>query len=188
MNAYGQRSLLENILGITMITAKIKDDRLKGVGEFTLFSMLSFFVPFLLSNQILVGIAVNTSLIGGAMYMKGRNLLPVIILPSLGLLARGIIFGPITLYLLYMLPFIWIGNAVLILSLKLFHLKMKKSYLSAALAGSVLKTALLFSSAFILYSLGIIPAGLLAAMGIMQLITAVSASVAFLPAKKMREK
>lgn len=188
MNASGHGSMLGSILGITNITAKIKDDRLKGTGEFMLFSFMSFMFPFLLSNQLLVGIAVNTSLIGGAMYMKGKNLLPVIMLPSLGLLARGIVFGPMTLYLLYMIPFIWLGNAVLVMSIKLIHLKMKKPYLASALAGSALKTAFLFSSAYALYSLGIIPVEFLAAMGIMQLVTSVSAAIAFFPAKKVREK
>lgn len=178
----------DKLVGLSTLTAKINNDRLKGMGEFCLFSSMAFFVPFLLSSQILAGFMVNISLIGGSLYLKGRNLIPVIILPSIGVLARGMIFGPITFYLIYMLPFIWLGNASLIFSMKLFHLKMRKSYFVSALTGSFLKFSLLFLAAFALYSLKVIPVEFLAIMGIMQLLTAVSAGVAFFPMRKIRER
>ena len=185
MKAPGSKDLMGSFLGILTL-ASAKQSRLAETGEFLLLSMTSFIFPFLLSNQLMVGIAVNASLMGGALYMKGKNLIPVIILPSMGLLARGIVFGPATLYLLYMIPFIWLGNTILVFSLKLFHLRMKKAYIPSALAASVLKTALLFSTAFALYSIGMIPVEFLAAMGIMQLATAACASVAMAPIEKIR--
>jgi hypothetical protein len=176
------------LAAVSTLTAHIKKDRLSGMGEFCLLSAFSFFIPFLLSNQLMVGTMVNMSLVGGALYLRGRNLLPVIILPSIGVLARGIIFGPLTLYLILMLPFIWIGNAILVFSVKLIHLRMKKSYFLGAVAGSVIKFFLLISSAFVLYNLGIIPVEFLAAMGIIQLLTAFSATAVFFPISKLREK
>jgi hypothetical protein len=182
------RPVYDKIIGLSTLTLNIKNDRLKGLGEFYIFSVLSFFVPFLLSNQLLVGTAVNMSLIGGALYMKGRNLLPVIILPSIGVLSRGIIFGPMTFYLVYMLPFIWLGNASLIFSVKLIHLHMKKNYFAAALAGSVIKSVLLFSTALMLYLMKIIPVEFLVAMGLLQLVTALSAGILFFPINKVRKR
>jgi hypothetical protein len=146
-------------------------------------------MPFLLVGpQLFVGTMVNMSLIGSALYTKGRKLVPIMILPSLGVLSRGLIFGPMTIFLVYMLPFIWLGNAILVFSVKLFHLKMKRSYAFASVFGSCIKFILLFSSALLLYTLGIIPAAFVIAMGTVQLITAVSASLILLPINKARTK
>jgi len=178
----------EKLIDLTSLTANIDSCKLKWAGELGVLSSVAFFVPLMLSNQLITGMAVNASLVGGSLYLKKRNLLPLMVLPSLGVLARGIIFGPMTMYLVYMLPFIWLGNASLILSMKFFHLKMKRDYFSAALAGSAIKFALLVSTAFLLYSFGIIPVEFLAIMGAMQLVTALGGSAVFYPIHKVRKK
>ncbi|PIP14922.1 hypothetical protein COY88_02950 [Candidatus Roizmanbacteria bacterium CG_4_10_14_0_8_um_filter_35_28] len=45
-----------------------------------------------------------------------KKILPVIVLPSLGAILNGVLFGPATIFLYYFLPFIWIGNLILIYS------------------------------------------------------------------------
>ena len=136
-------------------------------------SALAFFVPFMLKHpQMLVGTIVNASLILGATYLKGYKLLPVIMLPSLGVLAAGLIFGPFTIFLIYMIPFIWIGNAIFAYSYKALYLKLKSHYLSIPLS-ALMKSLFLFSAALMLVSVGLLPSLFLSVMGVFQLYTAV---------------
>ena len=141
--------------------------------EMVVYSIFSFLVPFFIGHpQIAVGIIVNAMLIVSALNLKGHKLLPVIVLPSIAMLSRGMLFGPFTIYLLYLTPFIWIGNSIIVFSFKFLKLRLKKNYWLALIIGAILKSGFLFLAAFALYSLGIIPAVFLAAMGVMQLVTA----------------
>jgi hypothetical protein len=146
--------------------------------EMFLYTVVSFFLPLFLGHpQLVVGIVVNSLLISSALNIKGYKLLPVIIAPALGAISRGILFGPFTVYLLYMLPFIWVGNAVLVFSFKFFKLKLKKNYWLTLVIGSLLKSGFLFGIAYILYSLNILPVIFLTAMGILQLTTSVGGGI-----------
>ena len=143
--------------------------------EMFVYSAVCFFMPFIIAHpQFLVGTIVNAMLITAAMNIRGYKLLPVIILPSIGVLTAGVIFGSFTIFLVYLLPFIWLGNAIIIYAFKIIKLHMKKNYLAALVAGSVLKSGFLFLSALILFKLGLIPVIFLTAMGILQLSTALS--------------
>ncbi|MBU0627442.1 hypothetical protein KKG31_04880 [Patescibacteria group bacterium] len=61
-------------------------------------------------------------LVLSALNLKKYAILPIILLPSLAVLARGLIFGPFTIFLLYMIPAIWLGNFLLVWGIKYFHL------------------------------------------------------------------
>jgi len=157
--------------------------------EMLIYTAVCFFLPmFLGHNQILVGTAVNALLILAALNVKGYKLLPIILAPSLGAFAGGLIFGPFTIYLLYLIPFIWIGNTILVFSFKYFKLKLNKNYLFTSIIGAFAKSGFLFLSAFLLYSFGIIPGVFLFAMGAMQLITAVSGGIAAYGAQAVKRK
>jgi hypothetical protein len=162
--------------------ANLQDYVLSNIHEYfeiVLYTAVCFFLPLFVGHpQIFVGIMVNTILIASALNIKGTKLLSVIIAPSLGALSRGVLFGPFTIFLVYMIPFIWIGNSLLVFSFKWLKLRLKKNYWLTLGIGSLLKSGFLFLSAYILYSLGIIPVIFLTAMGIMQLITAISGGVA----------
>ncbi len=147
--------------------------------EMVVYSVFCFFIPFFIGHpQVFVGIAVNALLITAALNMKGYRILPVIILPSLGVLSRGIVFGPLSKFLIYFIPFIWIGNSILVFSFKHFRLKKKNNYLLTLVIGTVLKSGFLFLAALLLYSLSIVPAPFLVAMGAMQAVTAFSGGIA----------
>ncbi|MBW2992117.1 hypothetical protein KY345_02775 [Candidatus Woesearchaeota archaeon] len=147
--------------------------------ELIIYAGVSFFLPLLMGHpQIVVGIVVNAMLITSALNLKGYKLWPVILLPSLGVLSRGIIFGPFTIFLVYMIPFIWIGNAILVYAFKIMKLHMKINYIFTLVAGAGLKTGFLFLSAFVLFKLGIIPVIFLTSMGLMQLWTALGGGIA----------
>jgi hypothetical protein len=142
--------------------------------EMIILSLASFFIPLFLGHQqLIVGTVVNAFLISAALHLKGWKVLPVIIMPSLGAVAAGLLFGPLSKFLLIMVPFIWIGNTLLVLSIK----KFKNNYWFKLGIGAGIKSLFLFSAAFILYILGALPIIFLTAMGILQLTTALVGGV-----------
>jgi hypothetical protein len=147
--------------------------------EMIVYSAVCFFLPFMMSHpQLAVGTVVNAMLITAALNIKGYKLLPVILLPSVGVLTAGLIFGSFTVFLVYLLPFIWIGNAILVYTFKIMKLQMKKNYILTLIIGAALKSGFLFLSALVLFKFGIIPIIFLTAMGILQLTTALSGGIA----------
>jgi hypothetical protein len=149
---------------------EVVNEFLKENIEVFIYSSICFFLPLFLGHpQLLVGIVVNSALVLSALRLKTKQLLPVIIMPALGALSRGILFGPFTIYLLYMIPFIWIGNAILVYFTKRINRK-----LIALPLGAIIKSGFLFGAAFVLVKLAVIPAVFLIAMGPVQLLTAFS--------------
>jgi hypothetical protein len=140
--------------------------------EFLVYAAVAFFVPFALGHpQFLVGTIVNASLVLAALNLKGQKILPIVLLPSMAVMARGLIFGPFTLFLVYMVPFIWIGNFVLVYLVT----KAKKTSLSrifTLVSGALLKSGFLYASAILLIGLGILPKIFAVSMGVTQLYTA----------------
>jgi len=154
---------------------ELQDFKLSSRSEFVeliVYSLASFLIPFAFHQQIFVGATVNMLLVLAALNLRGIKLLPVILFPSLGVIAGGYLFGGFTIYLVYTLPFIWLGNALIVLAFKYFRLHKKQNFVLTLGIGAAVKTALLFSAAFVLVYFAIIPPAFLVAMGIFQLITA----------------
>lgn len=142
--------------------------------EIVCYTIVSFFLPLMIGHpQIVVGVLVNSLLITSTLNIKGYKLLPIIIAPTLGAFSRGILFGPFTIFLLYMIPFIWIGNSILVFTFKSLNLNKKKNYWITLLIGSAAKAAFLFGIAYLLVSLKILPVLFLTTMGIFQFYTAI---------------
>lgn len=140
--------------------------------EMTALSFLGFLIPFLIGHpQLLVGVAVNALLIRSALSMPEKMAFPIIFSPSIGVLARGLLFGPLTVFVVYLMPAIWVGNLIILTAFKM-KVKHNINYGLALLAGSAVKAGLLYSVAYVLYSANVIPALLLPAMGVMQFATA----------------
>ncbi len=143
--------------------------------EFLTYFLISFSIPFILGHpQWLVGTIVNTALVLGAMNLKFNKILPVIMVPSIGVLSAGLLFGTYTHFLLYLIPFIWIGNGILVWGMKYLHLKNKNNYAVSLLLSSITKTLFLFLSVFTLVVFKIIPSPMLGAFGLFQLYTALA--------------
>lgn len=124
---------------------------------------LAFCVPLLFNgSQIVTGIIVNTILFISATRLQKNKQIFIAIFPSLGAVFHGVLFGAFTIYLIYFLPFIWIGNYLLMYITKTHNMWI----------ASVIKSLFLFSIAYIFVSLHIVPKIFLTAMGIMQLGTA----------------
>ena len=148
-------------------------------------ALLSFVVPFSLGHpQLLVGTAVNAALFISVILLPEKLFLSIIILPSLGVLSRGLIFGPFTPFLLYFIPFIWLGNLGLILVFKKAFLHF--GYSLGVFLASLAKLLILFSFANLFFRFNLVPRLFLTAMGINQLITAcLGGLLSFLFSKKI---
>ena len=111
------------------------------------FSALVFLVPIILGhaqsfpNQIIIGSIVNALLAGSALYVSFKKSLPIILLPAIAVLVSGIIFGPLSLFLIYLVPFIWVGNAIFVYAIKNLKVLNKIHYIPSVFAAALFKSA-----------------------------------------------
>lgn len=142
--------------------------------ELFVYSLIAFAIPFIFpTQQLLTGTLVNAFLIMAALHFKGWKVLPLVMLPSAAAVLNGALFGPFTIFLLYMMPFIWIGNFALVYLFKRLHVANKTDYLLTLGFASLAKSGLLFGAAFLLVNASILPAIFVASMGMIQFATAV---------------
>jgi hypothetical protein len=140
--------------------------------EMVALGLLGFMLPFAIgAPQIIIGILVNALIIRSALSLPSYKTLPVIFTPSIGAIAQGALFGPLNVFLIFMMPFIWSGNLILLYAFKA-KIAHGYNYLLTLLAGSAAKAGFLFLAAYILYSASMIPEVFLSSMGVMQFVTA----------------
>ncbi len=176
---------ISKLFDLTLFETKYKQQ----VIELVAYSFIAFFIPFFVGHpQLLVGTAVNMALILSSVYLKRNFLLPVIFMPSIAVLSRGLIFGPFTIFLVYFIPFIWIGNSILALFFKGLYLKNKTNYFVTLLSGSFAKAFFLFMIALLLFKLNLIPEIFLKTMGILQFTTAILGGIVAFAVIKSRER
>lgn len=141
--------------------------------EFVLYSFVSFFIPFFLGHpQILIGSIVNCFLVLAAFNLKTRQALPIVLLPSLGVIFAGLIFGNLTNQLIFFIPFIWIGNFLYVFLIKYLSFFKLKNKILAILFASFFKSLFLFLVALALLFFNFVGEQFLFLMGPMQLLTA----------------
>ena len=156
--------------------------------ELMAYSLVSFFIPLIFRQpQLLVGTVVNAVLILTALNLKNRNILPAIMLPSIAAAAGGYLFGGFTMYLVYMIPFIWLGNAIIVLAFKQFRLQKNKNFIVTLGISSLAKAGFLLGITLLLVSLSIVPAVFLTAMGLLQLTTALVGGVLAFTVQKVKK-
>ena len=138
---------------------------------------LAVLVPLFFSGpQLLTGSFINALLIYTAMRLPVKQWIPVIIMPSVAAFAHGVIFGPLSWFLFYFLPFIWLGNYLFVF---IFNKVNRSQYVKLVISAAV-KVALLFAAAYIYFIFGVVPALFLTAMGAVQLITALAGGAAII--------
>lgn len=146
--------------------------------ELIFYSFAVFLLPLLITHpQMLTGTMVNAFLIMAALHFRGWKAAPIVILPSIAAVFSGLLFGPFTVFILYMMPVIWLGNFVLVYLFKYLNLAKNMNYWLALGGSATAKSVLLFGGAFLLVNSNIIPAVFLTAMGIMQLGTAIAGGI-----------
>jgi hypothetical protein len=128
-------------------------------------------IPLLLPGpQLLIGTLVNVILFLASTRLSQKKLVVLAVLPSLAALAHGLLFGSYTIYTVYFLPFIWLGNFVL-----MYINKKTQSFIYAGFTKAFLLTCV----ALILVNFKIVPQLFLTAMSAVQLLTALSAGLIY---------
>ena len=148
------------------------------------------------NSQIIVGSVVNTLLVVSALNLKGwSKTIFVVTMPSISTILSGYVFKSASVFMVYMIPAIWLGNFALIFAFKYITLKKNKNYFLSALIGIIAKVAIIFGFFSILNAFNIFPPKLVTnlqkAMGLTQLITAtIGCLIAFIiyMAEKKNEK
>lgn len=141
--------------------------------QVTLLTVISICAPLLIkSPQILVGTIVNFVLFFSAKRFGFKKTLPSILLPSLIAYSSNILFNGATVFLIYFVPIIFVGNSIYVL----LSQYLKSSIFSVILA-SISKSLLLYIFAFIFVKEFGLPQMFLVSMGVMQLFTALLGGV-----------
>jgi len=153
-----------------MMQAKVNALTISEKYLFFIFSFLILSVTFVFpENQIITGTIINSIFFLSASFLGAKFLFPTIILPSLFVVTRGLLFGELTPFLFYFLPFIWLGNYILIFSFKKL---INSNYFIKIVIPSLLKWLTLYLMANIYYSNHLVPKLFLQVMGTNQFITA----------------
>ena len=148
------------------------------------------------NSQIIIGSIVNTALIMTAINLNGwAKILGVVTMPSISTILSGYVFGSASTYMVYMIPFIWLGNFALVYLYKLLLLNKNINYLFTGIISVIIKVAIIFLSFNVLNLFNIFPEKLVNtlqnAMGLTQLITAsigVVVAFAIYKAEKVSKK
>ncbi len=134
-------------------------------------SLAAFLIPFIVSGpQILVGSVVNAILFASSLKFSGKQLFPLVFLPSLAVILRGMLFGPLTPVLILLLPSIWLGNMVLVLTSKTLNGSAIKPL--GILLPSLTKSLVILGFALTLYHWSLVPKMFVTSMGTTQFATA----------------
>lgn len=129
------------------------------------------------NSQIIVGSVVNTILVVAALNLKGwSKTVFVVTMPSISTVMSGYVFKSASVYMVWMIPAIWLGNFALIYAFKYIMIAKEKNYFVAAIVGIIVKVAIIFGFFMILNAFNVFPGkmvqNLQKAMSLIQLITA----------------
>lgn len=129
------------------------------------------------NSQLIVGSIVNTALVITALNIKGwTKILFIVTMPSISTILSGYVFKSASVYMVWMIPAIWVGNFALVYVFKYIILEKKKNYFLATSLGIMCKVTIIFVFFMILKAFNIFPEKLILnlqkAMSIIQLITA----------------
>lgn len=141
-------------------------------GEMVCLASIAFLLPLTLGGpQILVGTLVNAVLIYAALQYRFTRVLPIVVLPSIAVLSRGVMFGALTPVLMVLLPYIWTANVLLVAGIRLANTRGYPVWI-ALIVSVAAKVGFLFASTALLADSGLVPRAMILAMGQTQLVTA----------------
>ncbi len=129
------------------------------------------------NSQIIIGSIVNTALILTAFNLKGRaKIFGVVAMPSISTILGGYVFHTASVFMVYMIPAIWLGNFALVYLFKLLLIAKNKNYFLTSVCAILTKVAIIFACFSILRYANVFPekivTNLQTAMSVTQLITA----------------
>lgn len=145
------------------------------------FVCVLFFLPLLLAGpQLLVWSVVNLLLIAAVRKLSRSKAWPLAFIPSIAAVLHGVIFWPFTIFLVTLMPAIWLGNLALMYIVS--HVSQKWL---GILTWWIIKAGLLFLIAIILVQNSFLPTIFLKAMWIFQLATALIGGYVLFGIKKL---
>ena len=110
------------------------------------------------NSQIIIGSIVNTALIVSAINLKGpAKIIGVVTMPSISTILGGYVFNTASVYMVYMIPAIWLGNFALVYAFKSLLLSKQKNYFLSGIVGIIVKVAIIFGFFNILKAFGVFP-------------------------------
>lgn len=184
----------EKCLNSTMYNLSKKYEILQWVGLSVLIFLVPMIIPQLLStifgttswiatnSQYVVGTIVNLALVIAAINVKGfKQIAGLITLPSISAIGSGLIFKSASIFTVYMIPAIWIGNFTFVYLYKKLWMQKKINYILTAIFAILAKAAIIYLFFRLLALIINIPTPMFTAlnlsMGMNQLITATIASI-----------
>ena len=161
---------MESVLNRTIGSFSKKSETIQTV----IIALIAFLVPtflgmlikevfgaqsFIESNsQIIIGSIVNTALIISAINLKGwKKIVGIVTMPSISTILSGYVFKTASVYMVYMIPIIWLGNFALIYAYKAILLGKSKNYFFAGFVGVISKVIIIFAGFSLLNLFGVFP-------------------------------
>ncbi len=184
----------EKCLNSAMYNLSKKYEILQWVGLSILIFLVPMIIPQLLitifgttswiatNSQYVVGTIVNLALVIAAINVKGfKQIAGLITLPSISAIGSGLIFKSASIFTVYMIPAIWIGNFTFVYLYKKLWMQKKINYILTAIVAILVKAAIIYLFFRVLALIINIPTPMFTAlnlsMGMNQLITATIASI-----------
>ena len=184
----------ENCLNEVMYKLSKKYEVIQGIALSVLIFLIPMIIPQLLSaifgktawiatnSQYVVGTIVNIALVAAAINVKGiKQIAGLITLPSISAIGSGLIFKSASIFTVYMIPAIWIGNFTFVYLYKKLFMQKKFNYIVTAVLAILAKAAIIYAGFRLLAAIINIPAPMFTAlnlsMGMNQLVTATIASI-----------
>lgn len=151
--------------------------------ELIIYALLGFLAPLCLGHpQLLVGIVVNTVLVLTALNLRSwASVLLIVLLPSLGVILRGVIVQPLDAFTKGLVPFVWAANMLLVLAVKYCLLQKAWNKWPALTAAALIKALFLviIVCGLVMIGLGLKP--MVIKMGTFQFLTAMlGGAIAFI--------
>ena len=152
--------------------------------------LIPIIIPYVytgaINSQYIIGSIVNASLIIAGVNVKGfKKIIGIISLPSIYAIVSGLIFKTASIYMVFMIPFIWLGNFMIIYLYRYLFVHKKTNYVVASIISILVKVSIVFISINLLIKIMAINSNialmLKTAMGLNQLITGILGSfIAFI--------
>lgn len=133
-------------------------------------------------SQYIVGTIVNIVLFIAAINVKGfKQIAGLITLPSISAIGSGLIFKSASIYTVYMIPAIWLGNFAFVYLYRMLFVHKKMNYILCSVIAILTKAFIIYAYFRVLALIANIPAPMFAAlnlqMGVNQIITATIAAI-----------
>lgn len=168
----------ENILTILLMAIALAVPAFLGEIITAVFGETSFVATH---SQLIIGSIVNGCLVLTALKLKGLSrILAVVTMPSVSTVLSGFVFGNGSVYMVYMIPFIWLGNLLFVYMIKYLLLGKEANYGVTVAIASAIKTFAIYTGFSLLKGIVSMPEAVMnslsMAMSINQLITAIVGS------------